>query len=64
MSLTVAKGDSKLHFRIEMPRVDIGQSSGREIFAIWKPDFDQIQDDQFLTDANGFDLMARSVYDD
>ena len=34
---------------------------GAEIFASWITGYAQISD-EFLTDANGFDIMSRKVY--
>ena len=55
------KGHSKLHQTIELPGYSEIVGGGAEIFAAWTPAYDQISG-EFLTDANGFDIMTRKVY--
>jgi hypothetical protein len=56
------KGHSKLYQKIDLPRFEEVIKGGAEIFAAWIPAFEEISH-EFFTDANGFDLMTRKVYD-
>ena len=56
---TLLKDHSQLYQTIELPEYDA--PTGREFFAKWTPDFEYI-DSQFLTDANGYDLISREVF--
>ena len=47
---------------MDMPRFRDVKLGGAEIFASWTPAYEEISQ-EFLTDANGFDLMTRKVYD-
>ena len=45
-----------------MPRLHVRpNSSGREVLAVWKPEFKAI-DPEFVTDANGLELTTRKVF--
>ena len=47
-----------------LPRLDFDEKSG-EIFALWQPIFDGVSTiigSEYLTDANGFQLIKRKVY--
>lgn len=62
ISFTLLRGHSKLHQSIDLPRFSVDRGmAGREIFAKWVPHFMEI-DEEYLTDANGFDLVSRKVY--
>ena len=56
------KGHPTLHQKIDLPRFDETIKGGAEVFAAWTPAFEEISP-EFFTDANGFDLMTRKVYD-
>ena len=58
-SFILLKGHDKLHQEIELPVLEA--RIGREFFAKWVPDF-AFLDMQYLTDANGYDLVAREVF--
>ena len=49
-----------MHQSIEFPLFDTPRHHGTEYFAKWTPSFDL--DSQFITDANGFDLITREVW--
>ena len=45
-----------------MPRLQVRpNSSGREVLAVWKPEFKAI-DPEYVTDANGLELITRKVF--
>ena len=54
------KDHDTVHLQIELPRMDPA-TSGREFFALWTPTY-SVMSDEYLTDANGFDIVTRQVY--
>ena len=56
----------EIHQKIELPRLVYSKKSGREVFASWLPVFKQDSKfgAEFLTDANGLELVTRPVYRD
>ena len=61
ISFVLMKGHDKVHQMIEFPRFDIKGAPGREYFAKWTPSYHEIHQ-KYMTDANGFDIMSRDVY--
>ena len=62
VSFFLMKGQSKLHQTIDLPFYDETREGDAEIFAVWTPTFKKISP-QFFTDANGFDITTREIYD-
>ena len=59
VSFMLLQGHDKLYQEIEIPVLEA--RIGREFFAKWAPNF-AFLDTQYLTDANGYDLIARDVF--
>ena len=57
---TVVKGHDQIHQTLVMPRSNADMDNSREIFAVWAPNFDLST--EFLTDAQGLELMKRKVH--
>lgn len=62
ISFILMKGHSKLHQTIDLPFYNERSEGDSEIFAVWTPAYEKISN-QFFTDANGFDMKTRDVYD-
>ena len=64
VSFILMEGHDELQVKIDLPRVEVDtpKEQGREIFAVWKPLYDSGMADEYLTDANGYDLMTRNVF--
>ena len=60
VTLTLLKGHDRVHQRLELPQ-PVQDKISQEVFAKWKPDFDQISHEYF-TDANGYDIVRRDVF--
>ena len=64
------KGHDEVHQTLIMPRLTTKAYLSREIFAVWTPYFNgeafskNSMNSSFFTDAQGFELMKRKVFDD
>ena len=62
------KGSKGVHHKVDLPRFEFEKQNGREIFATWKPFYDPIESayasisNEFVTDANGLELINRTVW--
>ena len=68
--MTIVKGRDEVHQTLIIPRLSVNRDKNREIFAVWAPYFNGESFSkgaiakEFLTDAQGFELMERKVYND
>ena len=63
ITLKIMKDSGDVHQRIELPRLNFpAYAGGREIIASWKPNFESSIGTDYYTDANGFELVKRHVY--
>ena len=65
---SIVDGRSEILLTLSVPRLNVEHEISREIFAIWTPLFDgksfesSMISTDYLTDAQGFELMKRKVY--
>lgn len=65
ISFTLIKDHTEIiHQHVVLPRLPYNPKGGREIFATWTPLLDQNDSlaEDFITDANGLELMSRPVF--
>ena len=65
------KGHDEIHQTVTIPRIQCSADNSREIFGVWTPYFDRTQafrsdqiSDEYITDAQGLELIKRKVYQD
>ena len=64
------KGNDFVHQRVELPRLNFPEETGREIMAVWEPLFklqtigckrESSKNSYFYTDANAFEIVKREI---
>lgn len=63
ISFIVQRDHFEIHQKVDLPRIEVENGKkGKEVFAVWTPDFAGGLYPKYQTDANGLELITRRVY--